>query len=53
MGAFRPNHPDETGTTEIGGAYKDALTEPGGWKLHMYIQGEAPRYPHFNTTNKQ
>ncbi len=25
---------------EIGGAYKDSLTEPGGWEVYMYMQGE-------------
>jgi choline dehydrogenase-like flavoprotein len=37
MGAYRgqaqPNEP-------IGGAFKDALTEPGGWQVYMYLQGE-------------
>jgi choline dehydrogenase-like flavoprotein len=25
---------------QIGGAYKQALSEPGGWTLYMYMQGE-------------
>jgi len=40
MGAYRPNKPDEVNGNQIGGAYKDALTEPGGWHLYMYMQGE-------------
>jgi choline dehydrogenase-like flavoprotein len=40
MGAYRPNHPSEINGLEIGGAYKDSLSEPGGWKLYMYMQGE-------------
>ncbi len=24
----------------LGRAYKDAMTEPGGWQLYMYMQGE-------------
>lgn len=26
--------------SEIGGAYKDSLTEPGGWGIYMMMQGE-------------
>ena len=37
MGAYRDPHAAIEG---VGGAYKDALTEPGGWKLYMYMQGE-------------
>jgi choline dehydrogenase-like flavoprotein len=40
MGAYRPNRPDENDSAQIGGAYKDALTEPGSWKVYMYMQGE-------------
>ncbi len=40
MGAYRPNKSDEVSGDQIGGAYKDALTEPGGWHLYMYMQGE-------------
>jgi len=40
MGAYRPNHPDTVQGKGIGGEYKDALTEPGGWRLYMYMQGE-------------
>jgi choline dehydrogenase-like flavoprotein len=40
MSAYRERHPRKTNTNTIGGAYKDALTEPGGWQVYMYIQGE-------------
>ncbi|MDN5286428.1 MAG: family oxidoreductase [Mucilaginibacter sp.] len=40
MSAYRDRHPRKTNTNTIGGAYKDALTEPGGWQVYMYIQGE-------------
>ncbi|MBB6112724.1 Choline dehydrogenase [Mucilaginibacter lappiensis] len=40
MGAYRHQHPAETATDEIGGDYKDSLTEPGGWQVYMYLQGE-------------
>jgi len=40
MGAYRNRGPKETGEGEIGGAYKDSLTEPGGWSAYMYLQGE-------------
>jgi choline dehydrogenase-like flavoprotein len=40
MGAYR-GQPDEAKLPQpIGGAYKDALTEPGGWHMYMYLQGE-------------
>jgi choline dehydrogenase-like flavoprotein len=39
MGAYR-ERPAETESGQVGGAYKDALTEPGGWKAYMYLQGE-------------
>jgi choline dehydrogenase-like flavoprotein len=39
MGAFRDPRPD-TDQGQIGGPYKDSLTEPGGWKVYMYMQGE-------------
>jgi choline dehydrogenase-like flavoprotein len=40
MGAYR--HPMPYGKVEsaIGGDFKDALTEPGGWQVYMYLQGE-------------
>jgi len=40
MGAYRATLPDNTAGNQIGAAYKDALTEPGGWRLYMYMQGE-------------
>ncbi|MCU7548852.1 GMC family oxidoreductase [Chitinophagaceae bacterium LB-8] len=40
MGAFRSGVDESTMTETIGGNYKDALTEPGGWKVYMYMQGE-------------
>jgi len=40
MGAYRNQHPTEKPVGEIGGDYKDALTEPGGWQVYMYLQGE-------------
>nr|WP_183565578.1 GMC family oxidoreductase [Mucilaginibacter sp. SP1R1]MBB6151631.1 choline dehydrogenase-like flavoprotein [Mucilaginibacter sp. SP1R1] len=39
MGAYRAQRPQET-TPAVGGDYKDALTEPGGWQVYMYLQGE-------------
>jgi choline dehydrogenase-like flavoprotein len=39
MGAYREQRPHETGQG-IGAEYKDSLTEPGGWKVYMYMQGE-------------
>jgi choline dehydrogenase-like flavoprotein len=39
MGAYR-EQPAETESGQVGGAYKDSLTEPGGWKAYMYLQGE-------------
>jgi len=40
MGAYR-SYIDESSLPEaIGGNFKDALTEPGGWKTYMYLQGE-------------
>ncbi|WP_419700770.1 GMC oxidoreductase [Mucilaginibacter sp. NFX135] len=40
MGAYRNQHPAEKPAGEIGGDYKDSLTEPGGWQVYMYLQGE-------------
>ncbi|MDN3550434.1 GMC oxidoreductase [Mucilaginibacter aquaedulcis] len=38
MGAYRSQaQPKEQ---QIGEDYKDALTEPGGWQVYMYLQGE-------------
>lgn len=40
MGANRGPGPGETEQGQIGADYKDSLTEPGGWKVYMYMQGE-------------
>jgi choline dehydrogenase-like flavoprotein len=40
MGAYRDKRPAETDQGEVGAGYKDSLTEPGGWKVYMYMQGE-------------
>ncbi len=40
MGARREPGATEKLTEEIGGAYKDAMSEPGEWKTYMYMQGE-------------
>lgn len=40
MGAFREPRPMDTEQGQIGADYKDSLTEPGGWKVYMYMQGE-------------
>jgi choline dehydrogenase-like flavoprotein len=39
MGAYR-SLLETSSQVEIGGDYKDSLTEPGGWKVYMYMQGE-------------
>jgi choline dehydrogenase-like flavoprotein len=40
MGAYRGQPDEATLPQTIGGAYKDALTVPGGWHMYMYLQGE-------------
>lgn len=40
MGAYRTHGNEKAVTEEIGGAYKDAMSEPGGWQTYMYVQGE-------------
>ncbi|UPK67243.1 GMC oxidoreductase [Chitinophaga filiformis] len=40
MGAYRPHAGGELLESNIGAAYKEALTEPGGWRTYMYMQGE-------------
>jgi choline dehydrogenase-like flavoprotein len=40
MNAYRDQHPAETEAGQIGAAYKDQLSEPGGWHVYMYLQGE-------------
>jgi choline dehydrogenase-like flavoprotein len=39
MGASRPRGSAET-AGPIGAAYKEALSQPGGWNMYMYMQGE-------------
>lgn len=40
MGAYRGGIDESILPETIGGEYKDALTEPGGWGVYMYMQGE-------------
>jgi len=40
MGAYRSMANGEEVKEQIGGDYKDALTEPGRWQVYMYLQGE-------------
>ena len=40
MGAYRGGVDESTLPESIGGAYKDAMAEPGGWRTYMYMQGE-------------
>ena len=40
MGAYRGSVDESTLPETIGGAYKDAMAEPGGWRTYMYLQGE-------------
>lgn len=40
MGAYRARANGELLTDNIGAAYKEALSEPGGWRTYMYMQGE-------------
>jgi choline dehydrogenase-like flavoprotein len=40
MGAYRSSASEETMPETIGGAFKDAMSEPGGWGTYMYMQGE-------------
>lgn len=40
MGAYRGEVNEDSLPEAIGGDFKDALTEPGGWKTYMYMQGE-------------
>lgn len=39
-GAYRERLSDKGIESTIGAAYKDALCEPGGWSVYMYMQGE-------------
>ena len=40
MGAYRTGGNEEGLTDTIGAEYKDAMSEPGGWRTYMYMQGE-------------
>jgi choline dehydrogenase-like flavoprotein len=42
MGCYRGRGNEEVlgNQSQIGAAYKESLTEPGGWKVYMYMQGE-------------
>jgi choline dehydrogenase-like flavoprotein len=40
MGAYRGRVNEDSLPETIGGDFKDALTEPGGWHTYMYMQGE-------------
>jgi choline dehydrogenase-like flavoprotein len=40
MGAYRGSVDESTLPETIGGSYKDAMSEPGGWHVYMYMQGE-------------
>ncbi len=40
MNAYREQHPAESAEGQIGADYKDGLSEPGGWHVYMYLQGE-------------
>jgi choline dehydrogenase-like flavoprotein len=40
MGAYRAGMNEASLPDTIGGNYKDALAEPGGWITYMYMQGE-------------
>jgi choline dehydrogenase-like flavoprotein len=40
MGAYRTKADGSALEEQIGAEYKAALTEPGGWKTYMYMQGE-------------
>lgn len=40
MGAWREKGAGDQLSDQIGAEYKDAMCEPGGWHVYMYIQGE-------------
>jgi choline dehydrogenase-like flavoprotein len=40
MGAYRQRLDTLRATAAVGPDYKQALTEPGGWHVYMYMQGE-------------
>jgi choline dehydrogenase-like flavoprotein len=39
-GAHRDRNNGETAAQQIGAAYKESMTEPGGWTVYAYLQGE-------------
>ncbi len=39
-GARRERNNGETSAQQIGAAYKELMTEPGGWTVYAYLQGE-------------
>lgn len=40
MGAYRSGINEDSLPETIGGNFKDAMCEPGGWRTYMYMQGE-------------
>ncbi len=40
MGAYRSRKDGTQLPEQIGGTYKDTMTEPGEWQVYMYMQGE-------------
>ena len=40
MGAWRDKGAADQSPEQIGAAYKEAMSEAGGWHMYMYIQGE-------------
>ena len=40
MGGYRGGINEDSLPETVGGNYKDALSEPGGWGTYMYMQGE-------------
>ena len=40
MGAYRTRVDEDSTTETIGAGFKKDLTEPGGWHVYMYMQGE-------------
>jgi choline dehydrogenase-like flavoprotein len=40
MGAYRGGVNEDSLPETIGGSFKDAMSEPGGWHTYMYMQGE-------------
>jgi len=39
-GAYRERNDESTTTETIGAKYKEAMQEPGGWRVYAYLQGE-------------